>query len=442
MLTLRQLQLSVLLLTLLHFCTTAQANDDSSGRSNEADHPFLEFHGLVDGSWFVFFVLAVAASRLAYPFTKIGLPIITGYMIIGCLCGPYVLQMVTTPQVKQLGYVTQIALAFIAFSAGSELYLPELRSLFRTICYLSLSIAAITYVLCGLIIYALANTSLVAWAAQMDGGCIVGVSLVAASIMTARSPASAIAVVKEMRAKGPVTSTMLGVTVFGDVIVLILFTLSASIAMTMCAGTGFEGGEFIITLLTLVAAVAIGYSLGGLLIFLLWVPKVPAYLTIIPLGFIIFVFCDWFARYSLEEYGFSLNFDALLVCITAAFVATNQSQNRIAFLQMLSTAGPKIFLFFFTKVGIELNLVVLAKTLPFAIIVFSARAICVGLGVFGGGTLVAMESDRKKWMWTTMLAQAGVSLGLASEVAVKFPEWGSGESTVELKDIAETLNGY
>ena len=349
-----------------------------------------------------------------------------GYMIIGCMCGPYVLNVVTTNEVKELGYVTQISLAFIAYSAGSELYIPELRELFRSILWISFFLTIITYIICSLIIYSLAQSpALVPWAAQMGSGCIVGVSLIAASIMTARSPASAIAVVKELRSKGPATSTMLGVTVFGDLIVLVLFTISASIAMTLCAGTGFEGGEFIITILTLVAALGIGYALGGVLIFLLWVPRIPAYYTILPLGFIIFLFCDWFAIYSFDTYGFSLNFDALLICITSGYVVTNQSKNRIAFIHMLGTAGPIIFIPFFTKVGVELNLVVLAKTMPFAVIVFTVRAACVCAGCYCGGTVVGLDAEKKKYMWISMLAQAGVSLGLASEVAVKFPEWGS-----------------
>jgi len=165
-------------------------------------------YGLLNGSWIKFFVIVVAASRLALVFPRIGMPLITGYMVIGCLCGPYVLGLVSKPQIPDLSYVTQTALAFIAFSAGSELYLPELRSLFRTIILITGLNALFSYIFCTLFIYLIAMLGLVPWMEPYLGGCAFSISLVAGSIMVARSPASAIAVVRELRAKGPVTSIM------------------------------------------------------------------------------------------------------------------------------------------------------------------------------------------------------------------------------------------
>ena len=92
-------------------------------------------------------------------------------------------------------------------------------------------------------------------------------------------------------------------------VVLILFTLSNSFALALCSGDGFDGGSFLITLLTLFAAVGLGYGLGYVLIFLLWIPRVPARYTIIPLGFLIFVICDWLVVWTEENWGFGLNFD-------------------------------------------------------------------------------------------------------------------------------------
>ena len=391
-------------------------------RQDIQSEPFLQFNGLTNGTWLSFLIIAVASSRLGTLGPRFGLPLITTYMIVGCICGPYILNLVTTQELPDIAYITQIALSFIAFSAGSELYLPELRSLFRKIAYITSFNSLYTYILCALFIYGLAAAGVISWMTPYLGGCGVGISLIAASIMVARSPASAIAVVRELRAKGPTTSTMLGVTVVGDVVVLVLFTLSSSIALAQCSGNGFEGGAFIITVLTLVAAVGLGYLLGGLLIFLLWVPY--ARFIILPLGFIIFVWSDWFAVYSLKQFGVSINFDSLLICISAAYVCTNGSRNRAKFLQLLGSSASFIFIPFFTKVGVELNLAVLWQSLPFAFAVFSVRLVCIFLGTFTGGYLTQAARNEKLWIWMTMLAQAGVSLGLASEVAVKFPLWG------------------
>ena len=317
-------------------------------REEIQSEPFLQFSGLTNGTWFAFLIIAVASSRLGTLGPRIGLPLITTYMIVGCICGPYILNLITTQELPDISYITQIALSFIAFSAGSELYLPELRSLFRKIVAITTFNALYTYIICAIFIYGLAAAGIIGWITPYLGGCAGGISLIAASIMVARSPASAIAVVRELRAKGPITSTMLGVTVVGDVVVLVLFTLSTSIALAQCSGAGFEGGAFLITLLTLVAAVGLGYLLGGLLIFLLWVPYARG--LILPLGFFIFLFSDWWAVYSLDHYGVSINFDSLLICITAGYVATNQSRNRTAFLKLLGASASFVFIPFFTKV--------------------------------------------------------------------------------------------
>jgi len=88
----------------------------------------------VAGSWLTFFLVSVAAGRLAIAFPRyLQLPLITGYLFIGALAGPFALELIRKDDVPRLGYVTQFALAFIAMSAGAELYLPELRSLFKRI---------------------------------------------------------------------------------------------------------------------------------------------------------------------------------------------------------------------------------------------------------------------------------------------------------------------
>ena len=75
-------------------------------------------------SCIVFLFVCLASSRIAVFFPLIGLPLITGHLFVGALAGPFVLGVVQAPDVASLGFVTQFALSYIAFSAGSELYDP------------------------------------------------------------------------------------------------------------------------------------------------------------------------------------------------------------------------------------------------------------------------------------------------------------------------------
>jgi len=88
---------------------------------------------------------------------------------------------------------------------------------------------------------------------------------------------------------------------------------------------------------------------------------------------------------------------------------------------MLGEGGPLIFMPFFTLVGVQLNLPILAQSIAFGVLVFLVRGVCIMCGSYVGGGMAGLDMDKRKKLWMTMLAQAGVSLGLAAEVAVKFP---------------------
>jgi hypothetical protein len=121
---------------------------------------------------------------------------------------------------------------------------------------------------------------------------------------------------------------------------------------------------------------------------------------------------------------FVFNLEPLLLCITAGYVCTNQSKHRSRFILVLQKAGPFIFLPFFVLTGASLDLVVFYKSFGFAAIMTVIRAFTIFLGSFTGGTLAGQPPQHNRIIWMTLLTQAGVSLGLASEVGATFKGWG------------------
>ena len=93
---------------------------------------FLENKGLIV-SLFGFLVIAISSNRIAHVFQKIHLPLITGMIFTGILVGPYLLGLIPKTAKTDLHFINEMALAFIAFAAGAELYVRELRSRFRSI---------------------------------------------------------------------------------------------------------------------------------------------------------------------------------------------------------------------------------------------------------------------------------------------------------------------
>ena len=388
-------------------------------------------------SWVNFIVVSIASAQVSLLVTYVKMPLIIGYMAFGLLFGPQICGLVTADDLPNLQYITQFALAFICLSAGAELYLPELKQLFRRILIITGLITAITFIVVCLVVYAESQGGLTQYTAALppgisQNGCQFSIAMIAAAIMVSQSPASAIAVVREVRAKGTFTSTMLGVTVLIDVVVLLLASIATSIANSECDpnSEGFSVIDLILTLATIVSAVLMGWVVGKIIIFLIWLPRVPGEWVVPWLGFGVFQFSTWFLEYTTEVWGHGVNLDALLICIAAGYVVANQSRNRRKFLRFFNKAGPIIFIPFFTLTGAGLKLNVLGQSVVFAVITALARAFSFAIACIGGGWWTGMPAKQRNTLWIAMITQAGVSLGIAAEVALAFPGWGGAFQSV------------
>jgi len=116
--------------------------------------------------------------------------------------------------------------------------------------------------------------------------------------------------------------------------------------------------------------------------------------------------------------------EPLLICITGGFLCSNQSSYRFRFLGVLQLCGPYVFLPFFVVTGASLDLRVLVSSLGFALAMAVARCASIFVGSVAGGHLTGTPALHANLTWMALLTQAGVSMGLASEVGMSFPGWG------------------
>jgi len=175
---------------------------------------------------------------------------------------------------------------------------------------------------------------------------------------------------------------------------------------------------------TILGSLLFGAVIGRLLVGLMWFKRFPARYLILPLGLAVFVATNWFTDWSHANLPYVINFEPLLICIAGGYVCTNTSKHRHRFIQVLQQAGPYVFLPFFTLTGASLDLKVLGASAGFAALLVVVRATSVFVGSAAGGWLAGAASQHSWHIWMTLLTQAGVSLGLASEVGMSFPEWG------------------
>ena len=157
-----------------------------------------------------FGVIALASRQIGAFFARIRLPQISGYLFTGVLVSAFVLGMLEADIAVTLRFVDQIALAFIAFAAGSELHLTELRGSLRSIGLITAGLTLSTFTLGAVAIYFLADFIPLVAAFGPTGR--LAVAILGGAVLVARSPSGLIAMINELRATGPFTSIALGVT--------------------------------------------------------------------------------------------------------------------------------------------------------------------------------------------------------------------------------------
>ncbi|PLX04525.1 MAG: potassium transporter TrkA [Marinilabiliales bacterium] len=380
-------------------------------------------------------IVALAADRIAIVFQKIRLPLITGFIVTGIVAGSSMLNFITTNAIHQLDFLFDIALSIIAFSAGSELYLNELRSRITSIKWMTIGQLIITFVLSSLAVYFLAD--LIPFMKEMNSLSKIAVAILFGTIFVARSPSSAIAVINEMRANGPFTKTVMGVTVLKDVLVIILFAVSFAIAKAFINGESTNLLFFVILILELAFSFTLGILIGRLLslLFSLRIKSQFKAGFIILIGYSIYALTDNIAIYSEIYIAHKIVLEPLLIAIIASFVTTNYSKHRIEFSEHLQMVAPTIYIIFFTLTGASLSIQILMSVLGIAILLFLIRIITM---VLGGITGVIAAKDPKEYTfiaWMPYVTQAGVALGLATVVSAEFPEWGHSFETIVIAII-------
>ena len=380
--------------------------------------------------FFRFTLVALAAWQVGKFFKSRGLPVITGYLFTGVIAGPFALDLVTGEMGHGLFFLEELSLAFIAFAAGSELYLPELRSRFGSISWITAGIVVLTFGLITTAVYFLATY--IPFMQEMSANTRLAVALLAGAIMTARSPSSAIAIVNELRAKGPFTQTVLGVTVVSDVVVITLFAVTASLANVLLTDQNIQISFFLLLLLELALAGVVGYLLYHVISAVLALElgqTIKAFLIVMA-GYGTFVLLHFVREYTHEVLPFEIFIEPLLVCLMASFLVNNYSRHRMEFAKVLHDAGPFVYVLFFTLVGALLELPVFLETWPIALALFAVRLIAIIIGSAAGGLIAGEPIARSRLFWMSLVTQAGVALGLAEETASEFTQIDSGFVTM------------
>ncbi len=354
----------------------------------------------------------------------IGLPRVTGYILLGLLVGPGVLGVISELQVDRLKPIDDIAISLIALAAGGELRISMLRERGKEILGIMgtemVSVFTVVFVLTLLLSGHLPFTE------GRELGVILVIAMVFGSIAIANSPSVTIAVITDTRSRGPTTSTMLGVTVAKDVAVVLAFAVAISIARAQLGGAGEGAGAVTGTILWEVGGSIVTGAVGGWLISL--------YLRRLGAHSVLFVLAAAFLNALVAGL---LHFEVLLMSLVAGFVVENlKPEKGESFVEAVEANSLPFYALFFSLAGAHIALDRLLVLLPFVALFVGSRAAAVWVGTNLGARWTGAPETVRKYAWVGFISQAGVTLGMVSIVSRAFPAWGTDLYTLFLAMVA------
>ena len=364
-------------------------------------------------SIFLSLSIALLAGLLLSRLAKIvKLPAVTAYLISGVLIGPFVLGAlgipgigITSMQIESFGLISDLALGFIAFSMGNEFRLSQLKKIGKQ--------ATVIGVLQALITTIVVDVALIALHFAMPDTLSIPAAIVLASVATATAPAATLMVVKQYKAKGPVTDVLLPVVALDDAVGLVVFAISFGIARSM--GTAGVSPLVIILepLIEIVLSLLLGFVMG--LLFTLCEKYFHSRSKRMAVSVTFVMMTVAISSLKFEVGGIHIAFSSLLACMMLGTVFCNICEVSEELMDRADRWTTPVLILFFVISGAELDLSVFAQwtVVVVGIVYIFARSLGKYYGANISARMTKSDPNIIKYLGITLLPQAGVALGMA-----------------------------
>ncbi|MBQ6289114.1 MAG: cation:proton antiporter [Clostridia bacterium] len=347
-------------------------------------------------------------------FVKFRLPDVTAYLVAGILIGPCVLGRLGVPclgfntadQVDSLSMISDVALGFIAFAIGHEFRLSALKQTGKQ--------ATIIGILQAVVATICVDIALVALHFIMPDLLPMPVAITLGAIAAATAPAATLMVVRQYKAKGPVTDVLLPVVALDDAVGLVIFAVSFGIAQSMKNGTTHIAALIIEPLMEVILSIVFGGLVGMGLTWLERFFHSHRNRNALIVGSVVLTVAV--SQLKIPIGPFTFGFSSLLVCMMLGTIFCNFCPlSEDLMLQADRWSGPAITLFFVLS-GAALDFSVFAdlSVVLIGVVYILFRSMGKILGAHWSSSLAKSPETVRKWLGITLLPQAGVALGMCS----------------------------
>jgi len=347
------------------------------------------------------------------------LPNVSGYLIAGLFLGPSFFNFVSPEESESFEIISELTLSFIAFGIGSEFMLKDIIAMGKKIAIITLAevVGAIAVVFS--VMYFIFNQDL-------------AFSMVIASMSAATAPAATIMVIRQYRAYGPVTKTILPVVALDDVFGIMAFGIALSIAKILVGNDGFSLLKIVgVPLIEIFGSLLLGLVLGVVLAFLTKKTDPKDELQIKTLFFI-----------GLSAgIAMLLGLSPLLTNIMMGATLANMRSYSNRSFSSVNDFVAIFYVLFFTLAGASLDLSILWGVGLVGVGYIIARASGKIIGAYFGAVATKAEPTVRKYLGFALLPQGGISIGLSVLVMQQLPQYSVEITTIIMASVLfyETL---
>ena len=353
-------------------------------------------------------IFGLVMSRAAKLFN---LPAVTSYLIGGLLLGPYAIGAFGIPGIgfnsledlNGLAIVTQVALGFIAFLIGNEFRVKDLKVMGRQAIIVGIAVITTLIVDAGIIVLHFAFPELI----SLSSAIVLG------AIAAATAPAATLMVVKQYKAKGPLTKLLLMVVAIDDAVGLIVFALSFGIATALESGAISLVSVLVEPILEILLSVILGAVLGWALNAMEIYFHSRSKRLSVAVAFVILTV--GVASLEFEIAGVKCGFSLLLACMILGAVFCNICEASEELMDRTDRWSSPVNILFFVLSGAELDLKIITNpmVLIIGLVYIALRSFGKIFGAFISAKATNCSKEIQEHLGITLLPQAGVALGMA-----------------------------
>ena len=355
-------------------------------------------------------LLGLLMSRVA---KRLQLPAVTAYLITGVLIGPFCLGALGLPGIgfhsaestESFGIISDAALGFIAFAIGNEFRLSQLKQTGKQ--------ATIIGIIQAVAATLLVDAALIVLHCLMPDKLSLSAAITLGAVAAATAPAATLMVVRQYKAKGPLTSLLLPIVALDDAVGLVIFSVSFGIARALQTGSPDFVSIIVEPLLEIVASLLLGVLISLLLTFFERFFHSRSKRLSLAVAFVFITVGICMQKFSIG--GVTIGFSSLLSCMMLGTVFCNLCDFSAELMDRCDRWTAPLFALFFVLSGAELKLSVFSDgaIVLIGVLFILFRSVGKYIGSYFSAKAVGCDRNTVRYLGITLLPQAGVALGMS-----------------------------